>query len=352
MGNANAGRPLKTRADLALRGWHTIKKKFLTRNAIASTGFLLLVIILVGGVIISGTTKPKDVTLITHNSFVMSKALVADFDKTTGYKLKLVQAGDVGALTNRLILSKTTPFADVVFGIDNTFSTWANQNNIIDGAFVPTDFGDVCFNYDKIWFATHKIPVPTSINQLTQSQYKGLSVVENPNLDSTGLSFLAATVGKYGTSWTNYWRALKANGVKVDNGWQGAYYTDFSGSSGKGPFPIVLSYATSPADEIRSNGESQTSSILDGCFAQTEYVGVLKNAKNPAGAKAVIKYLLSSKFQQAFPSTMYMFPIVRNTPVPSSWRKFAQIAPITYGDHLDFSASRKKWLVKWNAIFD
>ncbi len=265
--------------------------------------------------------------------------------------MKLIQAGDVGTLTNRLILSKKAPFADAVFGIDNTFSTLANQNNIIDGKLVPTDFGDVCFNYDKLWFAAHKIPAPTSISQLTEPQYKGLSVVENPNLGSTGLSFLAATVGKFGSSWPSYWQALKANGVKIDNGWESAYYTDFSGSSGKGSFPIVLSYATSPADEVRSNGQSQTSSILDGCFAQTEYVGVLKNAKNPSGAKAVIKYLLEPKFQKSFPSTMYMFPIVGTTPIPSDWSKFAQIAPKTYGDHLDFSANRKSWLAKWNAIF-
>ncbi len=329
-----------------------IKKKLLTRNAIASLAFALLAIILIGGVIITGSNRPKDVTLVTHDSFVMSKAMVADFDKTTGYKLKLIQAGDVGALTNRLILSKSAPFADVVFGIDNTFSTLANQNKIIDGALIPTDFGDVCFNYDKLWFAKHKIPVPTSISQLTKSQYKGLSVVENPNLDSTGLSFLAATVGKYGSAWPSYWRSLKANGVKIDNGWQSAYYTDFSGSSGKGSFPIVLSYATSPADEVRSNGQSQTSSILDGCFSQTEYVGVLKSAKNPAGAKAVIKYLLGTKFQKTFPTTMYMFPIIRNTPIPTSWSKFAQIAPKTYGDHLDFAANRKSWLTQWNAIFN
>ncbi|MEI9906904.1 MAG: hypothetical protein WDO06_02465 [Actinomycetota bacterium] len=58
--------------------------------------------------------------------------------------------------------------------------------------------------------------------------------------------------------------------MKVDSGWETAYYTDFSGSSGKGPYPIVLSYASSPADEVRDNGQSQTASILDGCFRQTD----------------------------------------------------------------------------------
>ena len=332
--------------------WHMFKGNFRSRNAIATFSIFALIVLLVAAVFVTGSSKPKDVVLVTHDSFVMSKELVSDFDKTTGYNLKLIQAGDVGALTNRLILSKNNPFADVVFGIDNTFSTLANTHHIIQGSLIPTDFGDVCFNYDKYWFAAHKIPVPTSIDQLTLAPYKGLSVVENPNFDSTGLSFLAATVGKFGNNWPKYWQALKSNGVKVDNSWQAAYYTDFSGSSGKGAFPIVLSYATSPADEIRANGQSQTSSILDGCFRQTEYAGILANAKNPKGAEAVIHFLLGTQFQPTFPTTMYMFPIIHSTPIPSTWRKFAQVAPITYGDHLNFAANRADWLTQWNSIFN
>ena len=37
------------------------------------------------------------------------------------------------------------------------------------------------------------------------------------------------------------------NGVKVDGGWTDAYTVDFSGSSGKGDRPLVVSYASSPA---------------------------------------------------------------------------------------------------------
>ena len=315
-------------------------------SLVLTVGLVLLVINL------TGNSKPKDVILVTHDSFVMSKALISDFDKTTGYKLKLLKAGDAGSLTNRLILTKKTPIGDAVFGIDNTFAGLATSNEIIDGSLTPTDFGDVCFNYDKTWFDQHKILTPSSITDLALPKYKGLTVIENPNLSSTGLSFLAATVDKFGASgWQPYWQSLKNNGIKVDNGWEAAYYTDFSGSSGKGSFPIVLSYASSPADEVRANGQSQTATILDGCFRQTEYAGVLKNAKNPAGAAAVVKYLLSPKFQASFPSAMYMYPIVTGTPIPAAWSKFTQIAPHTYGDKLNFDANRKSWLAKWSAIF-
>lgn len=311
-----------------------------------TVGLVLLVINL------TGNSKAKDVILVTHDSFVISKELIADFEKTTGYNLKLLKAGDTGNLTNRLILTKKAPIGDAVFGIDNTFATIATSNEIIDGSLTPTDFGDVCFNYDKAWFEQRKIPAPSSIKDLTLPKYKGLTVIENPNLSSPGLSFLAVTVDIFGASgWQPYWQSLKDNGLKVVNGWEAAYYTEFSGSSGKGAFPIVLSYASSPASEVRANGQSQTASILDGCFRQTEFVGVLRNAKNPAGAAAVVKYLLTPKFQASFPEAMYMYPIIPGTPIPAVWSKFTQIAPRTYGDTLNFDVNRKSWLAKWSAIF-
>jgi thiamine transport system substrate-binding protein len=325
----------------------------ISRKTLILLSSVLVVGLAVVVVNITGGKGPKEVVLVTHDSFVMSKVLIADFDKTSGYTLKLLKAGDAGSLTNRLILTKAVPIGDAVFGIDNTFSSLATSNNIIDGTLSPADFGDVCFNYDKTWFEQHKFAVPSSISELSLPKYKGLTVIENPNLSSTGLSFLAATIDAFGNSgWESYWRSLKKNAVKVDNGWEAAYYTDFSGSSGKGSYPIVLSYASSPADEIRSDGQSQTASILDGCFRQTEYAGVLKNAKNPKGAKAIVRYLLGAKFQATFPQAMYMYPIIAGTPIPTAWTKFTQIAPHTYGDKLDFNANRKDWLAKWSAIFE
>jgi thiamine transport system substrate-binding protein len=301
---------------------------------------------------ITGQSKIKDVTLITHDSFVMTKAQITSFEKESGYNLRLLKSGDAGSLTNRLILTKGAPIADVVFGIDNTFSSLATNNGIIDGDLTATDFGDVCFNYDKNWFASHKIPAPQKIMNLVEPQYMGLTVVENPKLSSTGLSFLAATVAELGeSSWQTYWKGLKDNKVKVVNGWDSAYNTDFSGSAGKGKYPIVLSYSTSPADEVRSNGQSQTASILDGCFKQTEYAGVIKGAKNPEGAKAVVAYLLSTEFQKTFPDAMYVYPIVEGTPIPDSWSKFAPLPEKTFGDTLDFTTNRKGWLDAWSSIF-
>lgn len=320
-----------------------------TLYAFSIVGIAALLVLVVNN---TGGTKIKDLTLATHDSFGMNAAQIKEFNTKTGYNLKIVKLGDAGSLTNKLVLTKDSPIADAVFGIDNTFAGVATNAGIIDGKLVATDYGDVCFNFDRTWFESHKILAPTSVKDLVKPVYKRLIVVENPNTSSTGLSFLAASVELFGQqNWPTFWKSLKANDVKVDDGWEAAYFTDFSGSSGKGDYPIVLSYATSPADEVRKDGKSQTSAITDGCFRQTEYVGVLDKAKNPEGAKKLIEYLLSPGFQKTFPTSMYMYPAVTGVAIPDSWASFAGKTERTYGDTLDINANRKAWLSKWSEIF-
>ena len=162
----------------------------------------------------------------------------------------------------------------------------------------------------------------------------------------------ATTVAALGEDgWKTYWQELKDNGVKIAAGWEDAYFTDFSGSSGAGPRPIVLSYASSPSAEVRDNGESQTAALLDECFRQTEYAGVIANANNPTGAQAFIDFLLGDDFQSSVAESMYVYPVSASAVIPESWTKFAQPARSTVGDDLDFAANRDAWLSAWKTLF-
>lgn len=293
-----------------------------------------------------------EITVVVHDSVVISKSLLADFKKSTGITVKLLKAGDAGAMTNKLVLTKDAPIGDAVYGIDNTFAGVAAANKIIDGSLTAVDYGDVCMNYDKTWFSTHEQAAPSSIDDLIKPEFNGLTVIENPNDSSTGLSFLAATVAKYGDAgWQPYWQALKNNAVKVDGGWEDAYYTDFSGSSGKGDYPIVLSYSSSPADEIRDNGESQTAALLDGCYRQTEYAGVLAGSSHATDAAKFVQFLLTDEFQKSIPGAMYMYPIAPGTSLPEAWAQFAPAATAPLGGDLDVNGKRTSWLKAWAALF-
>jgi thiamine transport system substrate-binding protein len=284
----------------------------------------------------------------------MSDALIQEFKEESGFDLSIVRAGDVGEMTGKLILSKDSPIADVVFGIDNTFANVATSNGIISGDFVAVDFADICFNIDINYFKDNNLAIPSDWRNLVQPEYKDLTVIENPNTSSTGLGFLVSTFAAFAseTETLSWWRAFKANGVKVAGTWEDAYYLDFSGSAGKGNYPIVLSYSSSPADEVDENGRAKTLAIRKDCFRQTEYVAALSNSKQIAGAQALIKFMLGKSFQESLPSAMYVYPIDNSVVIPESWSLRAPAALTTIGGDLDIAKNRASWLSQYNKVFD
>jgi thiamine transport system substrate-binding protein len=299
------------------------------------------------------TTQAQVVTLVAHDSFAISDDSIAEFERQSGLKLEIVRAGDAGSVTNRLVLTKNSPIGDVVFGIDNTFRGVADENNLIDGSLSEVTYSDVCFNYDRVWFETNNLTPPNSWRDLTLPAYEGLTVVSNPLTSSPGLAFLATTVAAFGEEgFEGFWRQLRDNKVKVANGWEEAYFTEFSGSAGEGNYPVVLSYSSSPAAELREDGLSQTVTLLDECFRQIEYVGVLQGANNPEGGKELVEFLLSVSFQSTIPGLMYVYPVNPDAVVPAEWAEFGPPANSTIGKELDIALNRVSWQDKWSVIFD
>jgi len=315
--------------------------------ALVTVGTLMM-----GGLSACSEAGPKIVTIATHDSFLIPDELINKFHEQTGYSLEGVKVGDAGELTNKLVLTKDAPIADLFFGIDNTFAGVATKNGIVDGELTQIDYADVCFNYDKEWFAANGLMPPSSWQDLTLAAYEGLTVVENPATSSTGLAFMFSTIAKLGEpGWLSWWSAMKSKSIKIVDGWETAYYTEFSGAAGKGDYPIVLSYSSSPADEIGSDGQSRTAALTKNCFRQLEYAGVLKNAANPDGARAFINFMLSPEFQAALPTSMYVYPVDKSVTLPTNWAKFAKPAS-TFVDvsELDFDKGRDKWLDQWRKL--
>ena len=102
--------------------------------------------------------------------------------RETGYTVKVEPNGDAGQLTNKLVLTKGSPIADMVYGIDNTFASRAVDEGVLAdytprhlpasassyalddpteaAQLTPVDYGDVCVNVDDTWFARHKVAPP------------------------------------------------------------------------------------------------------------------------------------------------------------------------------------------------
>ncbi len=300
-----------------------------------------------------GSEQSGSHTLVvaTHDSWAMSRGVLADFTRKTGIEVKIQPQGDAGQLTNKLVLTKDDPIADGVYGIDNTFGPRAVSNGVLEkyaaplpkGAdrfrlpgdptkdLTPIDYSDVCVNVDDAWFASHHLAPPRTLDDLTRAAYKDLFVTPGATTSSPGLAFLYATVaahgGAQGDGWKDYWRKLMDNGTKITSGWSDAYEVDFTAGGGKGDRPIVTSYSSSPPFTIpKGASKPTTSALLDTCFRQVEYAGVLKGAKNPAGMRKFIDFMLQREFQAALPDHMYVYPVNGEVALPTDWARWAKPA--------------------------
>ncbi len=317
---------------------------------------------------------PATLTIMTHDSFAVSEAVIAQFEAANHATVKILKANDAGSALNQAILSKGNPLADVFFGVDNTFLSRALESDIfepyqsprladipadlqLDPQFrlLPVDFGYVCLNYDKQWFADKQLPTPQTLEDLVEPAYKGLLVVENPATSSPGLAFLLASVAHFGPdNYLTWWQGLRANDVLVSDDWEDAYYTHFSGSSGKGPRPLVVSYATSPAAEVFfSEGAvttPPTGNILPAgaSFRQIEFVGILEGTPNRDLAAAWIDFMLSPAFQEDIPLQMFVYPANRTARLPDLFQQFAAVPDTPASLPAEtISQQREAWLDAW-----
>lgn len=316
------------------------------------------------------------VRLLAHDSFVVSKDLLADFAARTGITIEVVTGGDAGTMVSGAVLAAGSPSADVMFGADNTLVTRAVDAGVFvpysspeltalapefrgdtaDGLVTPIDYGDVCVNIDDEYFASAGVNAPTTLDALTDPAYRDLLVVEDPAASSPGLAFLLATIARYGEAWPAYWTALKDNGVKVAASWTDAYLGDFTMGGAEGDRPLVVSYATSPPAEIVYATEPKptrpsTSVLTDGCYRQVEYAGVLAGTANEQAARQVVDWLLSEQVQADVPMSMFVFPTRDGIALPPVFDQFAADVPQPLQlPAQDVTANLPTWLDQWNSV--
>jgi thiamine transport system substrate-binding protein len=317
--------------------------------------------------------KPSTtITLVTHDAFAVSKPVLAAFTAQTGIKVKVLKSGDAGSALNQMILTKDNPVGDVFFGVDNTFLGRALDEGVFEtydapglanvpAAYqldsthhlTPVDHGDVCINYDKQWFAKKHLAVPTTLDDLTAPAYKGKLVMENPATSSPGLAFMLATVARYGDSgWRDYWAKLRTNGAKVVDDWTTAYEGNFTQGGNQGTYPLVVSYASSPPAAVYySKPQPKTSPVgtmLDSCFQQVEFAGVLAGTEHLTAARQLVDFMLSTKFQEDIPLQMFVFPVVGGTKLPAVFAKFADVAPSPLTlPAATIAKNREQWIEQW-----
>lgn len=324
-----------------------------------------------------GEEPPASLKLLAHESFAaaVTDETFADFTTATGVEVEVISSADAGSMVNQAILTKDNPIADLMFGVDDTFLSRALDEGIFqphesglsasvdpslyrggDGIVTPIDFGDVCINYDKAWFANAGIPIPTSLSDLRDQAYAGLLAVEHPATSSPGLAFMLATIAELGEDgWLDLWSDLAAGGVTVAADWDTAYYGDFTRYGGDSP--MVVSYASSPPAEVvfaEDPIEEAPTGVVDvGCYRQVEYAGILDGTRYPEAAGQLIDFMLSTPFQETIPLTWFVYPANRDAVLPEVFVDNTTLpaAPAEV-DPSSIAANRERWIDEWVAVME
>jgi thiamine transport system substrate-binding protein len=341
--------------------------------ALLASGSILAGLLAAGAAPARAGDDGPTITLMTHDSFAVSKPVLRSFTERTGIDVEILQAGDAGVALNQAILSKDDPLGDVFFGVDNTLMGRALEAGIFvryspralarvpDSVqldprhrLTPIDTGDVCINYDKEYFAERDLAVPETLEDLARPEYEGLLVAENPATSSPGLAFLLASVAEFGEGgWRDYWQRLRANGIEIVDGWEQAYNEEFSGSAaGEGDHPLVVSYASSPPAEVvfadPRPEQAPTAALLSTCFRQIEFAGILRGSEHVRAARRLVDFMLSRRFQEDMPLQMFVYPVRDGALLPPAFVEHARVAP----DPLSLppeqiAANRDDWIAQW-----
>jgi len=321
----------------------------------------------------SGT--PETLRILSHESFAagVNEITFSAFTEETGIEIEVIAAGDAGSMVNQAALTTDNPLADVMFGVDDTFLSRAIEEEIFlpyrstlrdtvvieadaSDLVTPIDYGDVCINYDRTWFAETQTPLPTSLEELRDPAYASLLTVQHPATSSPGLAFVLATVDEYGEEgWLDFWADLKAGGVGIAPDWDTAYYSDFMPYGGESS--MVVSYASSPPAEVifasEPITEAPTGVIESGCYRQVEYAGVLSGTDYPEAAGELIDFMLSTEFQETIPLTWFVFPANGEADLPQEFIDHTSIpSDPAQLDAATIAESRDRWIDEWVALME
>lgn len=345
------------------------------RKNLATMGVLALALTACAG----GQTSesPEKLTLIAHDSFAGTAQEAGSFEpftSETGIEVEIIAGGDAGSMVNQAILTKDNPLADVLFGVDDTFLSRALDEGIFiehraesidqvdpdlidrESRVTPIDFGDVCINYDKAWFESTSLQVPSDLEDLRASLYAEHFTVEHPATSSPGLAFMLATVDRFGEDgWLDYWAGLRDAGVKVVSDWDSAYYGEFTRYGGESS--LVVSYASSPPAEVifaeEPLDEAPTGVIEDGCYRQVEYAGVLDGTEFPESAGKLVDFMLSVEFQETIPLNWFVFPANENAELPPQFVEHTVIPenPTRFAASY-IAENRDRWIDEWIQVME
>ena len=307
----------------------------------------------------------RTLTIYTYDSFVSDwgpgPEVKKAFEAECNCQLKWVGIADGVALLNRLKLEGQSTQADIVLGLDTNLVAEAKATGLFepsgtdlanvkvpgnwsDDVFVPYDYGYFAVVYDT---EAMQDP-PASMKELVEGDSSQKIVIQDPRTSTPGLGLLLWVKSVYGDEAPDAWKKLKDRVLTVTPGWSEAYGM-FTG----GEAPMVLSYTTSPAYHMvaEETDRYQAATFDEGHYMQIEVAGLVASSEEKDLAKQFLAFMTGPGFQNAIPTTNWMFPAGKLTePVPTAFDELVKPSKTLLYSPQEVEDNRRAWVDEWLAV--
>lgn len=324
------------------------------------TFFVLFMALFFAAVVFAQPQTEEALTVYAYDSFLgewgPGEGIVEAFEKATGIKVNLVGVDGAVELYSKVLYEGEACPADIVLGLSDTmnvdssiFVNWkpsCEEDLAVpskDGL-IPFDYGIFAFIGDTEYFKTHQMP--TSLEDLTKSEYKDKVILIDPRTSSVGLGLLTWTIEALGEEKAfQWWKDMSSNALTIGSSWSSSY-----GLFTEGEAPLVISYTTSPIYHVMYEDTTrfQALEFTNGHIQTIEYMGILKSSKNIEKAKAFIEFILTEG-QEDIAVCNTMFPSNTKVELPDAFQYALKTSVLSY-DTEELNNNMSSYLDRWALV--
>jgi iron(III) transport system substrate-binding protein len=308
-------------------------------NSFIKTSLLVVIVALAStGCRSEKATRPtqRTVTVYVSTDRVFSEPVLREYEKRSGVEVNTVydtEETKSTGLANRLLAEKVRPQADVFWSNEPVRTLVLKSRDVLAAYRSPSAEGipPALIDADGYWtgfsarmrviaYNTKTVKaeeVPKSIFDLTEPKWKGQVAMADPRFGSTSFHVAALYALAGDAKMDDFFRRLKANGVRVVDG--NSVVRDLVA---RGDVKVGLT-DTDDANVAIESGQPVAMVLPDrdglGVPVMPNMVSLIANAPHPDEARKLIDYLLSVDVErQLAESEAVQIPLHRGVPGPKN----------------------------------
>lgn len=310
--------------------------------------------------------EASELTIYTARSESLNNAVIPNFEKATGIKVKLITAG-TGELVKRVESEKNSPMGDILWAADETmlsskkdlFEQYISKEdeNMMDGFknksgyFSPAFADPTVFIINKDLIGNIKVE---GFEDLLNPELKGKIAFGDPANSSSAFQSLAAMLYAMGDGDPMSDKAWDFVEKFLDNvdGKIMSSSGQLHKSVADGEYPVGLTWEDPVVNYKKNGAPVEVVFPSEGAIFPGESVQIIKGAKNLEAAQKFIDYVLSEECQNLVGSELTVRPLRKDAKLADYMTPNDKIKLVKNYDESWVSENKTKIVDKYNECLE